>query len=246
MQKARSHLIDDSLRGRLDGKGAAFAAHVIEGLCDAAPKVGGLAVGMAATLFATGGDKAALTVAGFALAQAAAAVVAVHVRMRSEALAEEVFDMRGVHQTVLNLEARAKDLFATRRGTAWLVTSPDSDAPTVMDDRGYQELKRSVAERGGALDEVVVTHRAIDVRRYVGDKLDAGDRPMPAIERYDIALERRSLLGWFQGGRKVEAEAVVRRSEARGWTRGDYSPTQFLRRGVGRVEPDEPLASFSP
>lgn len=242
MQKANSHLVDEATRRACGDKRATFAAHVIEGACDAAPRLATLAVGLTATLFARGPDGAGAVVAAFAAAKFLSVCHAVAAGMAAEAASERNFDSPSVHRLVLALETRASESFAARRGTVWLVTSPDSRRAAVMSDREYLDHKKAVAARGGSLDEVVVGRASVDVRRYVAGKLDAGARRLPATESYALSTGRRTLAEWFRGGERMEASVAARPEGGKGFVPTDFSASRFLREGVGRrAGDDEPL-----
>lgn len=245
MQKVNSHLIDDAIRRACGDKRATFAMHVLEGVCDAAPRVATLAVGLTATLLARGGDQAALVVAGFAAAKLLSVCAAVGKRAAAERQSERNFDSPSVHRIVMAAENRASGSFAARRGTVWLVTTPDSDRPSVMSDREYLDHKKALAASGAALDEVSVGRDSIDVRRYVAGKLDAGQRRLPATERYSITTRSMTAAEWFLGGKRVEPAGgpAVAAERPAGYVPAEYSPSRFLREGAGRAydEGDAPM-----
>jgi len=182
-------------------------------------KLGALAKVMGAGTFIMGG--AALVGAAIA----AVGTVAFAEEARQGKRLEYVFDAPETKRIRDELEARAEGLFAAQRGTVWFVIGPGDAEPMVFDEDGYKKFKKTLAE-GSHLDEFRIDGEKIQVMRYVGGKLDAGDRDVPAAVEFKLlhseeidlpaaALAAAPKVGWFSEGKRTTAEFVSSRNAER-------------------------------
>jgi len=129
-----------------------------------------------------------------------------------------LFDSPETRLILRELEAKASDVFAARRGTVWLVVHAGQSVPDILTDDEYRAFKKDAAGAGAHLDEVTLDSGMVTVRRYVGSRMDSGDRQIPAVEVHYLSREtikEASQVAWFTDGRRSTPELVSARNAAR-------------------------------
>lgn len=132
----------------------------------------------------------------------------------------KLFDAPETKGIIAQIAALADDVSSVQKGTIWLVKRPSDSMPSIMSQAEYTKFKKQLAAESRHLDEIKIDGKGVTVRRFVGAGLDAGDRELPAFERFELSkgTVERAATGWFSKGRKVTPEFVAslrnRRDEA--------------------------------
>lgn len=226
----------------IERKELGIVSHLLDGVWDEAPKTAVIAIGIAATWSHLAGGFAAYMVPTAAiLAQAKAGLRGLVSWLDAKDNAR-VYDSPAFQAALGDIEAKARGVVASQRGTVWIVSESDIDPPKVMSDREYANFRRSLASEDTQLVEVKIKNTSVQVSRLIRGKLDSGRPDLPAIETYDISSGRRNIAEWFSGGRKSPKPAEPH-----------YPATRILAEGfrdIGRMPPSReeaaPAPAFSP
>jgi len=182
-------------------------ASIIHEVSDRLPTTGVLAVGLSQAWKLVVPGNSLMFTAGVLVGCLIGAKAGVE-RWDLETRTAKLFESPETREIVAKIAAMSDDVTSVRKGKIWLVKQATDDVPVVMDDVAYKDFKKQLAAEDRQLDEMSIDDKGVTVRRFVGDKLDAGDRTMPALERFEFkdGNIEAVVAGWFSKGRKVTPE----------------------------------------
>lgn len=198
-----AHLMDE-----IQKKEASPFHHVLDSVWRYLPfgSVGAASVSIAAIGFYGGVGLYTLPV-GMLAAQVAAGAQG----LRSWRLAERrkrLYETASCQAYLRDLEAQARGVVASQRGTVWVVTEPRHPEPAsrvkILDEREYQRFRTEEIAAGTPLDEVRINSRSVartvvrEGREFVPQEIDFGQIASTAPGR----IER-----WLRNGQPATARS---------------------------------------